>query len=171
MSTEDHICTQQAKIGAIEATLQHQSDADSRIESNLTDLVKAVQANQSATQNEFKSIATNFAKIETILVDQKTTIDDTNKDQKEIKSGLDKLSDRVATIEKDVENNTGDITTLKAASANADERITKIEKWIIRVIAIITALGLLIEFISNVDAVKRFFFPELQTQTIEKVNK
>ena len=168
MST-GHICNQDGRISRIESELEHQSERDTGIEAGLKNLMEAVQRNHDQEQKNQIGIASNFGKLEAILVEQGKRIDESKTIQTEIKDGLGKLSNRVTAIELKVEQNVEDIKDVRSTSAAQDERLKKIEKWIIYIIAAFTVISGIFQFISSFDSIKYKLFPELNNINVEQV--
>lgn len=160
---EEHVvCKHEGMLGEMRATLKAQSEADTRIENNLKELVTAIQNDRETAAGNYNELKNNFTKIEEILIEQKKASLDHTSAQKEMKSSIDKLSARVADIEKDVSDTSNKVDNISKTSAGHEARIKKIERLIIKLAAITTALVGLVEVSSKLDDIKYFFFPELK---------
>ena len=164
------VCKHEGLLGEMRATLKAQSEADARIETNLKELVTAIQKDRDTASSHYTELKDNFTKIKEILTEQKKASEDHANSQKEIKSSLDNLTSRVTVIESDVGETKKNLDSITETAKGHEERIQSIERLVIRIAAIATAVVGIIEFASKFDDIKYFIFPELK-KGIEQVQE
>jgi len=160
-----HVCHQEGRLSKIEAEIVHQAEQDNSIRSDLKNIVTAVQKNHDSQQSFEVTVAKSFGKLETILSEQSERLKESKQTQDEIKSGLEKLGQRVNDIEHDVKKNSEDIIDVKKTNESYDSRLRKVEKYAIYVMAVIAVLTIIIQAISSFDSIKYKLFPELNNVT------
>ena len=160
---EEHVvCKHEGMLGEMRATLKAQSEADTRIENNLKELVTSIQKDRETAATNYTELKDNFTKIEEILIEQKKASVEHVNAQKEIKSSLDNLNARVSDIEKDVSATSDKVDNISKTAEGHEERIRKIERLVIKIAAVATALVGIIEVSCKIDDIKYFLFPELK---------
>jgi len=170
--SDDHTCPNESRLVRVEEQLVHavetRDERDQRFESGLKRLVAAVEKNHELQQQSDVKAAEHFGKLEAILAEQGKRAEEAKKTQDEIKTGLDKLGAKVTDIEHRVNQNTADIQSNKETNIQINERLTKVEKWMIYVIAGVTVISMVVQFISSFDSIKYKLFPELNNIIVEQ---
>ena len=169
MATET-VCKHEADIARLMSDVNHQESQDKRIESNLQSLVAAVQANQTTNRDNFEKLDKNFIKIESILREQSTLLSNGKEEQKNLKSSIGNLSDKVDSIESDVSSMNKEIESVKTTTEQHTERIDKIEKWIVKIVAFAAALITILQGINNFEGIRNLFIVE-ETKQVETEQK
>lgn len=159
---EEHICTQVGEIASIKTTLKDQGVADNRIEENLKQLTQEVKKNQQDNIKEFGKIDKSLTFLKTSAENTAESLKSLCSDVKEYADSLNNLHARVSTVENNVNNNTKDINRLDGDRIKIADKVDKIEKWMITVISVGTALVLIAEILSHISDIKDLFWPEPQ---------
>lgn len=167
---EDHGCVQVGAIAEIKTTLINQGEADKRIEDNLKELTQEVKKNQEDNLKEFGKIDKTLTFLKTSAENTAESLKELHDNVKSYADSLNHLHSRVSKVENNVSNNTKDIKLLDKAQSNVSDRVDKIEKWIITIIACGTALVLLAEILAHIRDIKDTFWPEPQQVQVINVD-
>lgn len=167
---EDHGCVQVGAIAEIKTTLTNQGEADKRIEENLKELTQEVKKNQEDNLKEFGKIDKTLTFLKTSAENTAESLKELHDNVKSYADSLNHLHSRVSKVENNVSNNTKDIKLLDKAQSNVSDRVDKIEKWIITIIACGTALVLLAEILAHIRDIKDTFWPEPQQVQVINVD-
>ena len=167
---DTHVCTQVGAIAAIETTLKDQGQADKRIEDNLKELTQEVKKNQEHNLKEFGKIDKTLTFLKTSAENTAESLKELHDNVKAYADSLNTLHTRVSKVENNVNNNTKDIQLLDKAQSSVSDRVDKIEKWIITIIACGTALVLLAEILAHIRDIKDTFWPEPQQVQVINVD-